>query len=93
MLSAILFATILTQVASPLINSELKTKQNEKSIYTFIVSSCLNIAVTHVASAQPGSLDATFGTGGKVTTPVGSYSDYGWSTAMQSDGKNCGGGI
>lgn len=34
-----------------------------------------------------GSLDTTFGNGGKVITPVGSSDDFGWSVAVQSDGK------
>jgi len=34
-----------------------------------------------------GSLDTTFGTGGKVTTPVGSYQDYAYALGIESDGK------
>ena len=34
-----------------------------------------------------GSLDATFGTGGKVTTPVGSGGDYADALLFQPDGK------
>jgi uncharacterized delta-60 repeat protein len=34
-----------------------------------------------------GSLDITFGTGGKVTTPVGSGDDVAHSLGIQSDGK------
>ena len=34
-----------------------------------------------------GSLDTGFGTGGKVTTAVGSSNDYGFSVAIQSNGK------
>ena len=34
-----------------------------------------------------GSLDTTFGTGGKVITPVGLYNDSGQSVAVQSDGR------
>ena len=34
-----------------------------------------------------GSLDTSFGTGGKVTTEVGSYHDYAYSVALQPDGK------
>jgi uncharacterized delta-60 repeat protein len=37
--------------------------------------------------AQPGSLDLSFGTGGIVTTPVGSYDDVGYSVVLQTDGK------
>ncbi len=42
--------------------------------------------------AQPGSLDLTFGTGGKVTTPIGTGAE-GHSVAMQSDGKIVVGGM
>ena len=34
-----------------------------------------------------GSIDGTFGTSGKVVTAFGSKSDYGFSVAVQSDGK------
>ncbi len=34
-----------------------------------------------------GTLDTTFGTGGKVTTAIGSNTDFGYSVALQSDGK------
>ncbi len=34
-----------------------------------------------------GSLDTTFDGDGKVTTGIGNYDDYGWSVAVQSDGK------
>jgi uncharacterized delta-60 repeat protein len=34
-----------------------------------------------------GSLDNTFGTGGKVTTAFGTGTDWGFSVAIQSDGK------
>ena len=34
-----------------------------------------------------GSLDTTFGTGGKVTTPIGSSDDYASALAIQADGK------
>lgn len=34
-----------------------------------------------------GSLDTSFGTGGKVTTELGSTADFGKSVAIQSDGK------
>jgi len=37
--------------------------------------------------AQPGSLDNTFGTGGKLTTDFGSSDDLGYSVALQTDGK------
>jgi uncharacterized delta-60 repeat protein len=34
-----------------------------------------------------GTLDNSFGTGGKLTTPIGNGHDYGLSVAIQSDGK------
>lgn len=34
-----------------------------------------------------GSLDAGFGNGGKVVTPMGPGDDFSWSSALQSDGK------
>ncbi len=39
------------------------------------------------AALSPGSLDATFGTGGKVVTPIGSGPDYANAVAIQRDGK------
>ena len=34
-----------------------------------------------------GSLDATFNTTGRVTTPIGTYDDYAYDVAIQPDGK------
>ena len=34
-----------------------------------------------------GALDTSFDGTGKVTTPIGSGNDYGYSVAVQSDGK------
>jgi uncharacterized delta-60 repeat protein len=34
-----------------------------------------------------GSLDTSFGTGGKVIQPIGSHHDWGYSLAIQPDGK------
>lgn len=39
------------------------------------------------AHAAPGGLDTTFGTGGKVTTPIGTGHDLGSDVAVQADGK------
>ena len=53
----------------------------------FAVVFSLLIAVgAHPVVAADGDLDTSFGTGGKVTTEVGS-DDYAWSVAIQSDGK------
>ena len=40
-----------------------------------------------ISYAQPGSLDHSFGIDGKVTTNIGSGGNYGYSVALQSDGK------
>lgn len=40
-----------------------------------------------VRYTDSGALDTSFGSGGKVTTAIGSGDDYGQSVAMQSDGK------
>ena len=40
-----------------------------------------------ISSTPPGELDTTFGTTGKVTTPIGTGSDNGTACAVQSDGK------
>jgi uncharacterized delta-60 repeat protein len=37
--------------------------------------------------SRPGDLDTTFGTGGKVTTDFSNAGDYGYSVAIQTDGK------
>ncbi|MCB9208091.1 MAG: hypothetical protein H6612_05820 [Ignavibacteriales bacterium] len=34
-----------------------------------------------------GTLDGSFGSGGKVITPIGAYDDGGYAVAVQSDGK------
>ena len=36
---------------------------------------------------EDGSLDTSFGTGGKVMTDTGSYTNLAWSVALQRDGK------
>jgi uncharacterized delta-60 repeat protein len=46
-----------------------------------------NIDFALVRYNADGSLDTNFGTGGKVTTPIGGSSDIGTSAAIQSDGN------
>ena len=54
----------------------------------FAVVFSLLIAVgAHPVVAADGDLDTSFGTGGKVTTEVGSGEDVAYSVAIQSDGK------
>lgn len=59
----------------------------KKVIYTFIISSCIIMTAILTAHAQDGSLDITFGNGGKVITAIGNGDDFGRSVAIQSDGK------
>ncbi|HYV93476.1 MAG TPA: T9SS type A sorting domain-containing protein [Chitinophagales bacterium] len=59
----------------------------KKTIYAFIISSCLTIAAIHAAHAQAGSLDPSFGTGGIVTADFESLGEIGFSVAIQNDGK------
>ena len=56
-----------------------------KQLNLFLAAAC--ILTSGIATAQPGSLDNTFGTDGKLTTDIGSYGDDGNSVAIQSDGK------
>ncbi len=46
-----------------------------------------NYDITLVRYKTNGSLDTTFGTGGIVTTPIGSYDAYAYALAIQSDGR------
>ena len=48
----------------------------------------LILPAASILLAAPGDLDTTFGTGGKVVTPIGTSSnDFGYSMAVQTDGK------
>ena len=67
-----------------------KSRQTKKNIIMkrlnlFLVAAC--IFTSGIASAQPGSLDNTFGSGGKLTTAIGSSDDEGYSVVIQGDGK------
>lgn len=44
-------------------------------------------AVTVTVRGPAGSLDTTFGTGGVATTAFGTGEDFGYATAIQTDGK------
>lgn len=46
-----------------------------------------NLDVAVVRYTVIGALDTSFGMGGKVTTPIGNGDDYGFSVAIQGDGK------
>ena len=53
-------------------------------LLALFVWSCLLAASAY---ALPGDLDASFGNGGRVLTPIGSGADTGNAVVMQSDGK------
>jgi len=54
-----------------------------------IVASALVAWYAWTAQASPGTLDASFGTGGKVTTSIGGalYDSTGTALALQPDGR------
>ncbi|MEJ7623011.1 MAG: hypothetical protein WKF34_03380 [Pyrinomonadaceae bacterium] len=52
-----------------------------------IIFAGLILALPILILAAPGDLDLSFGSGGKVVTPIGSSNDFAQSVAMQSDGK------
>lgn len=59
----------------------------KKIINTFIISICLTSSAFFTARAQPGSLDLSFSSDGKVTTDFSGFSDAASCIAIQNDGK------
>jgi uncharacterized delta-60 repeat protein len=57
------------------------------SVLFFFASLVLLCCGVMPTLAAPGDLDPLFGTGGKVTTPVGTGRDLAQAVALQSDGK------
>ena len=57
-----------------------------RSIIVSSICATLVVGITPMALAN-GSLDTSFGFGGKVTTAIGTSNDYVHSIAIQSDGK------
>ena len=57
-----------------------------KSAFVFLLGISLLFSFTSALAAD-GDLDVTFGTGGIVTTAIGSAQDYAEAVAVQSDGK------
>ena len=54
-----------------------------------VLTRLVSVASASVAAAPPapGDLDATFGTTGVVTTPIGPGDDLAYDVAVQEDGK------
>lgn len=54
-----------------------------------VMLAAMVVGYTSKAYGAPGDLDTSFGTGGKVTTPIGdgSSDDYGLAVAIGADGK------
>ena len=65
----------------------LKMEKIKVSLSTFTVFVICTFNLQVPAWAADGELDTSFGTGGKVTTPIGSGNDETWSVVLQSDGK------
>ncbi|GEM_PF-891778 len=55
--------------------------------YSDIASSDADIDFALVRYLSDGTLDTTFGNGGKVATAIGPTHEYAWGIALQSDGK------
>ena len=53
----------------------------------FVMTTAIASIPSMASAASDGTLDTTFGTGGKVLTDIGGGQDMGNSTALQSDGK------
>ena len=82
--------TVVTKFGTILVNAyglSLALQPDGKLIVAGYVSNASAVDFAVARYNVDGSLDASFGSGGKVTTPVGSGSDYGRSVAVQSDGK------
>lgn len=56
------------------------------NVYTILLIILL-ASLTNIVSAQPGTLDASFGSGGIVTTNISTADDQILATAIQSDNK------
>lgn len=54
----------------------------KKTLLTFLI-----VYFTNPLFGQDGTLDNTFGTGGKVTVPIGTVNQKGNAVAIQADGK------
>jgi uncharacterized delta-60 repeat protein len=65
-------------------------RQQKRSVRALLATASVAFVVGATAlpaSADPGDLDGAFGGDGQVTTPVGNGDAYGYSGALQSDGK------
>jgi uncharacterized delta-60 repeat protein len=62
-------------------------QSDSKIVVAGIASNGSNNDFALVCYNLDGTLDSSFGTGGKVTTPVGSSNDYGYSVAVKPDGR------
>ncbi len=59
----------------------------KQQIYSLLTGAFLTLFISNSVYAQPGTLDATFGTGGIVSTDIGTADDKGYSILQQADGK------
>jgi uncharacterized delta-60 repeat protein len=90
-----LVATFTTTGASVKVGSDVQTSGTTPNNFTssvdYIVTaadaSTQDYSVTVTVSPRSGSLDTTFGSDGKVITPIGSSNDYALALGIQSDGR------
>jgi uncharacterized delta-60 repeat protein len=61
--------------------------KNKFNLFGILFMSILVLVLSYNSFAQDGSLDLSFGNGGKVITPIGLGQDIGYSVAIQADGK------
>src|SRR5437773_9494914 len=64
----------------------MRTARMTRHVVVTLIAAVMLPAATGRASAAPGDLDPSFGTGGIVTTPIGA-SDKAFALVLQPDGK------
>jgi uncharacterized delta-60 repeat protein len=64
-----------------------KTRHLRQNFLFGFLAIGLFLVLPSLTFAAPGDLDLSFGNGGKVITPIGSFFDSAQSVAIQSDGK------
>jgi len=62
-------------------------KSDDKILVAGFSNNGSNYDFALVRYTKDGNLDTTFGTGGKVTTPIGSSDDYAYALGIQSNSK------
>ena len=83
--------TVITAISSSAQAVSLAVQSDGKIVvagYSILIGGAgANYDITLVRYTASGVLDGSFGTGGKVITPVGDSGDFGDSVVLQNDGK------